>query len=106
MSEKQLATIDKHKSSASISLFNFSIPENVLSQEVNGEVVLLNIENESYYSLNAAGSQMWQLLSEHQDIETVMPQLLETFVIDEAKLRQDLMELIEELIQEDLLAHL
>ncbi len=60
MSEKQLATIDKNKSSVSISSFNFSIPENVLSQEVNGEIVLLNIENESYYSLNAVGSRMWQ----------------------------------------------
>jgi Coenzyme PQQ synthesis protein D (PqqD) len=67
-------------------------------------VVLLNIENESYYSLDNVGSRMWQLLTEHQDMENVMSQLLQNFRIDESTLSQDLIELIEELIQEDLLA--
>ncbi|MBE9211993.1 hypothetical protein IQ247_04575 [Plectonema cf. radiosum LEGE 06105] len=35
-----------------------SIPENVFAQEVNGEIVILNIDSETYYSLNPVGSRM------------------------------------------------
>ncbi|NJL60696.1 MAG: PqqD family protein [Methylacidiphilales bacterium] len=40
-----------------------SIPENVLAQELNGEIVILNMDSETYYSLNSVGSRIWQLLA-------------------------------------------
>lgn len=84
-------------------IYNLSIPENVLSQELNGEVVLLNMDSESYYSLNRVGSLVWQLLTENCDIEGAIQQLLQTHTVDEAALRQDVMTLVEELVEEGLL---
>ncbi|MEH2459482.1 PqqD family protein [Nostoc sp.] len=81
-----------------------TIPANVLAQELGGEVVLVNLENEAYYSLNNVGSQMWQLLIEQGNLETATQQLLQTFAVDEATLRQDVAELVDELVQEGLLA--
>ena len=80
------------------------IPPNVLAQELGGEVVLVNLENESYYSLNKVGSRMWQLLTEQGDIETATQELLQTFTVDEAPLRQDMAGLVDELVQEGLLS--
>ncbi|MBV6623088.1 MAG: PqqD family protein [Rivularia sp. (in: Bacteria)] len=37
-----------------------TISENTLSQELTGEIVILNMESESYYSLNPVGSKVWQ----------------------------------------------
>ncbi|MEH2424177.1 MAG: PqqD family protein [Nostoc sp.] len=81
-----------------------TIPANVLTQELGGEVVLVNLENEAYYSLNNVGSRMWQLLIEQGNVETATQQLLQTFAVDEATLRQDVAELVDELVQEGLLA--
>ena len=40
----------------------FSISDEVLSQEVNGETLLLDLEGESYFGLNEVGTRIWQLL--------------------------------------------
>ena len=45
--------------------------KNVLAQELGGEVVLVNLENETYYNLNQVSSRMWQLLTEQSDVEMV-----------------------------------
>lgn len=81
-----------------------NIPSNAIAQELAGEVVLVNLENESYYSLNTVGSRLWQLLTEHGDVETATQQLLKTYAIDEATLRIDVEALVDELVQEGLLA--
>ena len=36
------------------------ISPDVLSQEVNGETVLLDLEGESYFGLNEVGTRVWQ----------------------------------------------
>lgn len=38
------------------------IPASVLSQEVNGETVLLDLQGEGYFGLTAVGTRIWQLL--------------------------------------------
>jgi hypothetical protein len=81
----------------------FTIPSDVLAQELAGEVVLMNIDNEMYYSLNPVGSQIWQLLSDRLDVETAIEQLLRRFDIDEATLRQDVTQLVDELVAQGLL---
>ncbi|MFB2919729.1 PqqD family protein [Aerosakkonema funiforme] len=86
------------------SLLQVVIPSNVLAQELGGELVLLNMENETYYSLNKVGSRMWQFLAEKGDIETATQQLLQIFAVEESTLRQDVAKLIDELVQEGLLS--
>ena len=36
--------------------------EQVLSQDVGGEAVLLDLASEQYFGLNAVGTRIWQLL--------------------------------------------
>jgi hypothetical protein len=81
-----------------------TIPSNAIAQELAGEVVLVNLENESYYSLNTVGSRLWQLLTDGGDVETATQQVLQTYAIDEATLRIDVAVLVDELVQEGLLA--
>ena len=80
------------------------IPPDVLSRELDSEGVLLNLETECYYILDDVGMQMWQLLTEHGDVETVTTQLLEEYDVDEATLRHDLVNLIAGLVEAGLMA--
>ena len=80
-----------------------SIPENTLSQELHGEVVILNIELESYYSLNAVGRKVWQLLTSTENVKGAIEQLLQIYLVDESTLHDDVTLLAEELLEEELL---
>jgi hypothetical protein len=62
----------------------------VVFQEVEGEVVLLDLEADRYYSLDDVGTRCWQLLVEHGEWERVVSTMLAEFEVDEATLRADL----------------
>ena len=79
------------------------IPPDVLSRELDGEGVLLNLETERYYTLDDVGIRMWQLLAEHGDVETVVAQLLDEYNVEQATLRHDLADLIAGLVEANLI---
>jgi len=74
-----------------------SAPAEVLSTEVEGEAVLLNLENGQYYSLDEVGTRMWALLTEHGEVELATQAMLEEYDVDEEELRRDMLHLVEEL---------
>ncbi|MGB3652816.1 MAG: PqqD family protein [Rivularia sp. (in: cyanobacteria)] len=80
-----------------------TIPENTLFQELNGEIVILNIESESYYSLNPMGSKVWQLITDSETVKTAIEQLLQIYLVDEPNLHRDVTLLAQELVGEELL---
>ena len=80
-----------------------TISENTLFQELHGEIVILNIELESYYSLNAVGSKVWQLLTHSESVKKAIEQLLQIYLVDEPTLHRDVTLLAEELLEEELL---
>ena len=83
---------------------HIDMPTDVLYEVLEDEVVLLNLETERYYILDPVGTRMWQLLVEHHDPELVVQHLLDEFEVDEASVRNDLAELIEQLLERKLLA--
>lgn len=76
---------------------NVSVPEGVLIREVAGEAVLLNLNNEQYYGLNAVGLRMWQVLTAGRNIEQTVEELLQEYDVDRATLEGDILQLLEEL---------
>ena len=80
-----------------------SVPAEVMSTEVEGEAVLLNLEIGQYYSLDEVGTRMWALLAQHGQIEPVVQAMLDEYDAGEGELRQDLVDLVEELAAHGLL---
>ena len=81
-------------------LFNKSVkvPDDILYQELsNGEIVFLNLDNESYYGLDNTGSIFWNELTSTENIENAYNNLLELFDVSPRKLRNDLNSLLEDL---------
>ena len=63
----------------------------VLYQEIPNGSFLLDIQTESYYYLDKAGTRMWQLLAGHGGfILDVFIDLFEQYDVDEATLSHDL----------------
>jgi hypothetical protein len=81
----------------------FSAPGDVVSRDLNGEAVLLNLGTGSYYGLDPVGTRMWELLSTLESVPEVLAVLRAEYDVDETCLKQDLDRLILELEDEGLL---
>lgn len=62
----------------------------VISQEVSGETVLLDLGSENYFGLDAVGTRIWQLIQENGDLHEIYKTLLNEYEVEEAQLQADL----------------
>jgi len=47
------------------------IPDDVIFRELNGEAVILNLDNGTYFGLNSVGMRIWQLCEQHGSLRAV-----------------------------------
>jgi len=73
-----------------------AISDQVISQEVSGETVLLDLESECYFGLDAVGTRIWQLIRAGGELRTIYNTLLEEYEVEESRLRADLEALLTE----------
>jgi len=71
----------------------------ILSQNVRGETVLLDLNGESYFGLDAVGTRIWQLLQEHSDLQKIYDSMLEEYDVEGEQLEKDIDELITKLVE-------
>jgi len=77
---------------------------NVVTQEIEGELVLLDLSGERYFSLDSVGARIWQLLGEQDgDVDRVVADMLTEFDVDEPTLRRDIDALLKRLDEARLL---
>jgi hypothetical protein len=79
------------------------IPSHVLVRHLDGESVLLNLETEKYFGLDATGTRMWELVTNSPTIELAYGQLVEEFEVEPEILRNHLEDLLSELRENGLL---
>jgi len=76
--------------------------DDCLSTEIDGESVILHMEQGKYYGFNEVGTRVWELTQESHSLEEICRTILETYDVDEERCRADIRELIAELIELDL----
>lgn len=77
----------------------FSISSEVLSQEVSGETVLLDLEGECYFGLNEVGTRIWQLLQSESSVGEALDVLFGEYDVSHEQLETDLGDLLEKLTE-------
>ncbi|NOR55616.1 MAG: PqqD family peptide modification chaperone [Sulfurovum sp.] len=71
--------------------------ETVFAQEVDGEMVLLDMESENYFGLDEVGTSIWQAMQDDADLDKVFAALLEQYEVPEAVLKSDLLNFVDRL---------
>jgi hypothetical protein len=69
----------------------------VFAQEIDGEMVLLDMNSENYFGLDEVGTAIWKAIEEKKMIQDVYETLLEEFDVEEEVLKKDLIDFIKEL---------
>ena len=76
--------------------------ETVFAQEVDGEMVLLDMESENYFGLDEVGTSIWQEIQEKETLREVLEALLEQYEVEAEMLENDLSDFIEKLVESGL----
>ena len=78
------------------------IPKHVISTTVEQDAVLLNTQNNQYYTLDEVGARFWTLLAGGNTLQQINASLLDEYDVASDVLERDLLELIADLRENDL----
>ena len=79
------------------------VPDDVLISNLQQESVILNLDSERYYGLDDVGTRFLSALTGSESIEAAYEMLRDEYDVDAQNLRQDLLELVENLVKQGIL---
>ena len=79
------------------------VPEHVLMRSLGDEMVMLNLDAESYFGLNEVGARLMQLAQAGSTLEQITERLFEEFEVDRDQLEHDVRTVAADLIAAGLL---
>ena len=77
--------------------------KDVLTQEVSGEMVLMDLSSEQYFGLDAVGTRIWNLLDQATAPADLLSILLREYEVEQHQLESDIEELLGQLLEAGLL---
>jgi hypothetical protein len=80
------------------------IPDDVLISKLQEESVILNLDSERYYGLDDVGTRFLSVLTTSDSIEAAYQRLVSEYDVDRQLLRNDLLELIENLAAQGIIS--
>jgi len=90
------------KTSLSLSS-SLTVPDGIVHRDLQGELVLLNLNTGIYFGLDSLGTRIWHLLQERQSLQKILDTLLQEFDVTEAQCREDLFRLIGQMREKGLI---
>ena len=76
--------------------------EELLTTEVDGELIGMSVEQGTCYGLNGVGTRIWSLLSEPRSVDELCRRLTEEYEVESDRCQREVLELLEELRSEGL----
>ncbi len=73
--------------------------DTVFAQEVDGEMVLLDMNSENYFGLDEIGTAIWQGMQEKETLQEVFELLLNQYDVEADLLKQDLLAFVDKLVK-------
>jgi hypothetical protein len=80
-----------------------TVHPSVISRELAGETVLLNLESGVYYGLDSVGTRVWQLLQQDKTLADVCLVMVDEYDAPADVLQDDIATLVHELCEKQLL---
>ena len=80
-----------------------AVPDGVLISHLQEESVILNLESERYFGLDDVGTRFLTVLTSSETLEAAHQKLATEYDVDPEVLREDLLALVENLVEQGLL---
>ena len=82
--------------------FKVNAPD-VVSETIDGESVIINLSTGSYYSLNQAGADIWNLIEANASLPALIGQLTQRYTANPDEIESAVLQLVEQLQKEGLI---
>lgn len=79
------------------------IPEIIVSRDLGGETVVLNLETGMYFDLDGVATDVWQAIQASASLQAVYDRLLASYEVDPTVLSDDLLRLVNQMVNKGLL---
>jgi hypothetical protein len=79
------------------------VSSELVSANLDGEVVILGFKSGSYYSLDQVGGFIWDLLQESRRVADIRDLIIEEYDVEPAECERDLIALLEDLADKQLI---
>ncbi|MBL7198362.1 MAG: PqqD family protein [Candidatus Omnitrophica bacterium] len=76
--------------------------DNVTYRVIDGEAVILNLDDGNYYSLNEVGTKIWEAINRQKSLGKILSLLKEKYQLPEKQLKNSLLALVKDLEKEEL----
>lgn len=70
---------------------------------LDDEIVILSLEDGTYYGLNPVGAQVWELIQEPTTVTEICDQLLRKYDVDPQRCQRETIGILEDLQKHDLI---
>ena len=80
-----------------------TVPDDVLISHLQEESVILNLDSERYFGLDDVGTRFLSVLTSSESIEAAYERLRNEYDVESNVLREDLLALVENLVEQGLL---
>lgn len=77
--------------------------EHQTSAEVDGESVILDLEEGIYYGLNPVGARVWDQVQEPATVEEIVAAITAEYDVDSERCLKDVLSLLRDLKEDDLI---
>jgi hypothetical protein len=79
------------------------INDKIITRQLQGETVLLNMENGDYFTLNQMGTEIFSCISEGMDTEGIIEHLLEIYDAEYDRVKNDVISLIDKMKEKNII---
>ncbi len=77
--------------------YALDITPNVIARQVGDEIVLLDLDNGTYFGLDPVGARIWELISQGRTLAAVCEVIVDEYDVTREIIEQDLLKLVENL---------
>ena len=75
----------------------------ILSSDMDGETVMMSVENSEYYSLSKVGTKIYDILSKEMSFTELIDILTKEYSVDREVCEKDTKEFLEELLKKNII---
>jgi hypothetical protein len=80
--------------------------KDLLSSKIDDEVIIMGLQTDKYYGLDAIASRIWELLEEPRSLDELVSLLREEYEVEEDICRQETLALLQDLSSQKLIHEL
>lgn len=75
----------------------------LIANQMDGEIVMMSVDDGAYYGLDEIGSRIWELLEQPVKVSSLLDLLMEEFEVSKEECSSDTLEFLQDLQAKNLL---